>query len=36
MPEFAKEIEQLRHSPEQLDAVRRSLAGQSLESVAGF
>jgi glutathione S-transferase len=36
MPEFAKEIEQLRHSPEQLAAVRRSLAGQSLESVAGF
>jgi glutathione S-transferase len=36
MPEFAKEIGQLRHSPEQLDAVRRSLAGQSLESVAGF
>ena len=36
MPEFAKEIEQLRHSPQQLDAVRRSLAGQSLETVAGF
>ena len=36
MPEFAKEIEQLRHSPQQLDAVRRSQAGQSLEIVAGF
>jgi glutathione S-transferase len=36
MPEFAKEIEQLRHSPEQLAAVRRSQGGQSLESVAGF
>jgi glutathione S-transferase len=36
MPEFAKEIEQLRHSPQQLDAARRSLAGQSLETVAGF
>ena len=36
MPEFAKEIGQLRHSPQQLDAVRRSQAGQSLEVVAGF
>jgi glutathione S-transferase len=36
MPEFANEIGQLRHSPEQLDAVRHSLAGQSLEAVAGF
>jgi glutathione S-transferase len=36
MPEFAKEIEQLRHSPEQLTAVRRLQSGQSLEIVAGF
>ncbi len=36
MPEFAKEIEQLRHSPEQLDAVRRAQAGKTLEAVAGF
>jgi glutathione S-transferase len=36
MPEFAKELGQLRHSPEQLDAVRRSQTGQSLEAVAGF
>ena len=36
MPEFASEIGQLRHPPQQLEAVRRSDAGQSLEIVAGF
>ncbi len=36
MPEFAKEIGQLRHSPEQLDAVHRAQAGKTLEAVAGF
>jgi glutathione S-transferase len=36
MPEFAKEIGQLRHSPEQLDAVRRAQGGKTLETVAGF
>ena len=36
MPEFAKEIGQLRHSPDQLDAVRRAQAGKTLEMVAGF
>ena len=36
MPEFAKEIDQLRHSPEQLDAVRRAQGGKTLEMVAGF
>jgi glutathione S-transferase len=36
MPEFAKEIGQLRHSPEQLDAVRRAQGGKTLEMVAGF
>ena len=35
-PEFAKEVGQLRHSPEQLDAVRRAQAGKTLETVAGF
>jgi glutathione S-transferase len=35
-PEFAKEIGQLRHTPEQLDAVRRAQAGKTLEAVAGF
>jgi glutathione S-transferase len=35
-PEFAKEIGQLRHSPEQLDAVRHAQAGKTLEMVAGF
>ncbi|MFZ3361335.1 MAG: glutathione S-transferase family protein [Xanthobacteraceae bacterium] len=34
--EFAKEIGQLRHSPEQLDAIHRAQAGKSLEAVAGF
>ena len=36
MPEFAKEVGQLRHTPEQLDAVRRAQAGKTLEAVAGF
>ena len=36
MPEFAKEGGELRHSPEQLDAVRRAQAGRTLETVAGF
>ena len=36
MPEFAKEIGQLRHSPEQLDAVRRAQGGKTMEMVAGF
>jgi glutathione S-transferase len=36
MPEFAKEIGQLRHSAQQLEAVRRSQASQSLEIVTGF
>jgi glutathione S-transferase len=35
-PEFAKEIGQLRHSPEQLDAIHRAQAGKTLEAVAGF
>jgi glutathione S-transferase len=36
MPEFAKEIGQLRHSEAQLDAVRRAQAGSTLEAIAGF
>jgi ganglioside-induced differentiation-associated protein 1 len=37
-PEFAKEIELLRHSKEQLEATRRAqvAAGKTLEAVAGF
>lgn len=35
-PEFAKEVGQLRHSPEQLDALRRAQAGKTLEAVADF
>jgi len=35
-PEFAKEIGQLRHSPEQLAAIRKAQAGRTLEAVAGF
>lgn len=35
-PEFAKEIGQLRHSPQQLEAIRRAQAGKTLEAVAGF
>jgi glutathione S-transferase len=36
MPEFAKEIGQLRHSPEQLESIHRAQAGKTLEAVAGF
>jgi glutathione S-transferase len=36
MPEFAKEIGQLRHGTDQLDAVRRAQAGKTLEAIAGF
>jgi glutathione S-transferase len=36
MPEFAKEVAQLRHSSDQLDTVRRAQAGKTLEMVAGF
>jgi glutathione S-transferase len=36
MPEFAKEIGQLRHAPDQLDAVHRAQGGRTLEAVAGF
>jgi glutathione S-transferase len=36
MPEFAKEIGQLRHSPAQLDAIHRAQSGKTLEAVAGF
>jgi glutathione S-transferase len=36
MPEFAGEIGQLRHAPEQLDAIRQAQAGKTLEAVAGF
>jgi glutathione S-transferase len=35
-PEFAKEVGQLRHAPQQLDAVRQAQAGKTLEAVAGF
>jgi glutathione S-transferase len=35
-PEFAKEVTQLRHSPDQLDTVRRAQASKTLEMVAGF
>ena len=35
-PEFAKEVGQLRHTPEQLEAVRRAQGGKTLEAVAGF
>ncbi|MGC1778583.1 MAG: glutathione S-transferase family protein [Xanthobacteraceae bacterium] len=35
-PEFAKEIGQLRHTPQQLEAIRRAQAGKTLEAVAGF
>jgi glutathione S-transferase len=36
MPEFAREIGQLRHAPEQLDAVKRAQGGKTLEAVAEF
>jgi glutathione S-transferase len=35
-PEFAGEIGQLRHSPAELDAVRRAQGSKTLEAVAGF
>jgi glutathione S-transferase len=37
-PEFAKEIEMVRHPRDQLDAIRRTQvqAGKTLEAVAGF
>jgi glutathione S-transferase len=35
-PEFAREIGQLRHSPEQLEHIRRTQAGKTLETIAGF
>lgn len=35
MPEFANEVGQLRHAPEQLEAAR-ARAGKTLEMVAGF
>jgi glutathione S-transferase len=36
MPEFAKEVTQLRHSAEQLDTIRRTQAAKTLEMIAGF
>jgi glutathione S-transferase len=36
MPEFAEEIGQLRHSPQQLETIHRAQAGKTLEAVAGF
>jgi glutathione S-transferase len=36
MPEFAEEIGQLRHSPQQLEAIHQAQAGKTLEAVAGF
>src|SRR5580704_13779589 len=36
MPEFAREIGQLRHSPQQLEAVKLAQASKTLETVAGF
>ncbi len=36
MPEFAKEVGELRHSPEELAAIHRAQAGRTLEVVAGF
>jgi glutathione S-transferase len=36
MPEFATEIGQLRHAPEQLDAIKQAQGGKTLEAVAGF
>jgi glutathione S-transferase len=36
MPEFAKEVTELRHSAEQLDSIRRAQAGKTLEAIAGF
>jgi hypothetical protein len=36
IPEFAKEVTQLRHSADQLDTVRRTQVGKTLEMIAGF
>ena len=36
MPEFAKEVTQLRHSAEQVDRIRRAQAGKTLAIIAGF
>ena len=36
MSEFAKEVTQLRHSAEQLDTIRRTQFGKTLEMIAGF
>ena len=36
MPEFANEVTQLRHSAEQLDTIRRTQFGKTLERIAGF
>ena len=36
MPEFAKEVTQLRHSAEQVDRIRRAQAGKTLATIAGF
>ena len=36
MPEFANEVTQLRHSAEQLDTIRRTQFGKTLEMIAGF
>jgi glutathione S-transferase len=36
MPEFAKEIGQLRHAPEHLGTIKRAQGGKTLEAVAGF
>jgi glutathione S-transferase len=36
MPEFAKEVTQLRHSAERLDTIRRTQSGNTLEMIAGF
>ncbi len=35
-PEFAREVGQSRHSPEQLDTIRHTQVGKTLEMVAGF
>ena len=36
MPEFANEVTQLRYSAEQLDTIRRTQFGKTLEMIAGF
>jgi glutathione S-transferase len=35
-PDFAREIGQFRHSPQQLDTIRRDQAGKTLEMIAGL